>query len=301
MMKIIGYFFFIILISCGQEIEVVVAEKAVPAKKIYTAYSQSTSAYENFNATKAVNKIAAMENEYFQQSIENVSRYYGTVWREMAEFHEDDDSISQYEDYINRLNGVVPDSLHCTLYAYEGLKAGLSESQLAKLEQIHKEVWKTREIAGWSVGYILVHYFDWQAYLVLDPLSDEYDHCLKSFKRDESYPVWKQPNIALEQIFIKGEQDSLIDHLLAQHEFGWGFSDQGYHTWLTRYNVLKECNWSGAPAKMYEQSSYDKSLFVKTDFAQYVDYYSHVIIFPRKKKDSNLRVEKKFFYKRSNM
>ena len=55
-----------------------------------------------------------------------------------------------------QLNGVTPDSLHCTLYAYEGFKAGLTTAQLSELEQIHRTIWKSREIAGWSIGYEIV-------------------------------------------------------------------------------------------------------------------------------------------------
>jgi hypothetical protein len=272
-----------LLFSCKNESDKDIEITSNLEEVIYTRYSTAQNEYSNFNSVNAINKIAEIENEYFESVEKGISRYYGTVWREQAERIMINDSISQYQDYLNQLKTGKADSLHCTLYAYEGLKAGLTKTQLIQLEKLHKEIWKSREIAGWSIGFLLVKYFDWKAYLLLHPDSNEYENCIKSFERNKSYAVWKQPNIPLEEIFIVGEEDTLINNLLMKHEFGWGFSEQGIHTWITRHNKLKECNWLGTPSKKYATSKYEKPLFLTTGFKNYFDYNSHVIVVPRKK------------------
>ena len=287
-MKIFLFLLIIAIFSCTSESNKTNEESSIVPIKNHTAYSKSENEYLNFNSVNAINKIAEIENEHFKNIEKSISKYYGTVWRERAEQTMIDDSTSQYSEYLTKLKNTKPDSLHCTLYAYEGLKAGLSLEQLDSLEKIHRNIWKSREIAGWSIGFILVKYFDWKAYLFLNTNSSEYQHCLKSFKRDKSYPVWKQPNIPLEEVFIIGKEDSLINDLLVQHEFTWGFSEQGIHTWITRFDQLKECNWSGAPSKEYQISEYEKPLFITTPFENYFDYNSHVIVVPKKKKKSQM-------------
>jgi hypothetical protein len=264
--------------------------KTKETNKIHTAYSTAKNEYLNFNSVAAINKVAAIENEYFRDRKHGVSKYYGTQWREMSENIVLDSNISQYDDYLNRLsratgaqaNSQKPDSLHCTLYAFEALKAGLNADQLTKLDSLHKTIWKEREIAGWSIGYLLVKHFGWEAYLMISTYSNEYDQCLKHYVKHKSYPVWKQPDIPLKKMFTIGEEDSLINSLLVQNEFSWGFSYQGYHTWITRYTELKECIWSGAPSARYDDFGYDNPLFVATNFYDYYDYNSHVIVVPPK-------------------
>lgn len=284
-MRFLFLFFIGIFCACDQQTSA--KKEVLPSKekKIFTAYSSGQNEYVNFNAPLAINKIADIENEYFNAIEDGFSKYYGTVWREQAETISNSEGVLQFQDYLHNLDATIgqPDSLHCTLYAYEGLKAGLQEDQLIRLQQLHEEQWKSREIAGWSIGYLLVKYFDWEAYLFIDSSSVEFDHCIRSFKRDKTYPVWRQPNIPLKEVFILEQQDTLINDLLSQHEFGWGFSEQGIHTWITRYQDLKECNWLGAPSKKYQDSALDKPLFITTPFSQYFDYASHVIVFPKKK------------------
>jgi len=280
-MKLFPFLSICLFFACSNEPKEVKKAKIVE-EKIFTEYSTLTNQYANFNSVNAINKIADIENEYFRNTKNSVSKYYGTVWREQAEHKIIENNLSQYQDYLNALQE-KPDSLHCTLYAYEGLKAGLTKEQLEELENKHRAIWKSREIAGWSIGYILVKDYDWQAYLILNKQSNEYNHCLKSYKKDKSYPVWKQPNIPLEEVYIIGEQDSLVHNLLNQHEFGWGFSEQGIHTWITRFDELKECNWLGSPSVKYQSSEFEKPLFISTSFKDYFDYNSHVVIFPRKK------------------
>jgi len=119
---------------------------AIIEEKNVTKYSTAKNEYTNFNSVKAINKIAIIENEYFKDRKKGVSKYYGTVWRELAEQTTAQNKISQYQDYLNELRA-KPDSLHCTLYAYEGLKAGLTPEQFSKLEQRHKTIYKSHEIA----------------------------------------------------------------------------------------------------------------------------------------------------------
>jgi len=245
----------------------------------FSKCSNCKGKYIDFNSCKAINKIVDIENEHnfcLQNNV--VSKYYGTLWRENAENTKINDSLNIYKNYINTLRKDLkkPDSLHCTIYAYEGLKAGLSENQFVKLEKIHKKIWKSREHAGWSIGYLLVTRFKWKAYLVISPDSKEFKHCIKSYKLNKTYPVWKQPNIPLEDLLIIGQDDDKINSILNKNEFGWGFSEQGIHTWITRYNKLKECNWMGSPLP----SENNIPLFITTNFKNYHDYNSHIIIFP---------------------
>ncbi len=253
--------------------------------QVFTPYSQLKNDYKNFDSPKAINRLADIENEYFNQLAKgDYSQYYGTEWRKIAEKTPLQENFSQYDEYVEKLKAQNkrPDSLHCTLYAYEGLKAGLDSIQLADLEKQHKAIWKDREIAGWSIGYLLVKNFGWKAYLILHPHSPEYDLCQKTYQKTKSYPVWRQPNIPLENIFIEGKDDSLIQKLLKKHEFSWGFSEQGIHTWITRFDMLKECYWEGVPSNKYKIHPDEKPLFLQTPFLEYRDYDSHVLIFPDK-------------------
>lgn len=256
--------------------------KSTEKDTIHTVFSKLKNEYIGFNSPKAINKIAAIENEYFSSLEQNgVSKYYGTVWRQEAEKVEVKEA-TLFDEYLKQLNKKA-DSMHCTIYAVKALRAGLLEKDVKKVDSIHKKIWKKREYAGWSVGYILVKYFNWKAYLVLDEESKEYNHCLKSFNKDKTYPVWKQPNIPLENYYIRGKNNKTIDSLLMSNEFSWGFSEQGIHTWVTRFNKLKECYWAGAPSKETIINNDKKPLFITTNFLNYIDYNSHIIIFPPKK------------------
>lgn len=251
-------------------------------EKDFSKCSDCKNDYTNFNSCEAINKIVDIENEHLIDFNQGISKYYGTVWRERAEYKVVKGDSTLYERYLTELDDSInkPDSLHCTIYAYKGLKAGLNSDQLHRLEKLHKKIWKSREIAGWSIGYILVKYFNWKAYLIIHPNSKEYKHCSRSYHKNKTYPVWKQPNIPLENLYTIGKDDSLINNLLKKQEFGWGFSEQGIHTWITRYDELKECNWLGAPSIKYQESAYEKPLFITTKFKDYFDYNSHVVIFP---------------------
>jgi hypothetical protein len=278
-MKQLYYFLLIVVLSFSCENnQSSSSQKTAYIPKIFTQKSDLDNSYKNFYSPNAINHIAAIENEYFNDFYSgNISQYYGTMWRIQTDY---DPAAKIYDNYKNEVfkKGNEPDSLHCTLYAYEGLKAGLDSADLATLEQHHKRIWKEREIAGWSIGYILVKYFGWKAYLVLDRTSHEYQHCLKSYKKEKTYPVWNQPNIPLENLYIKGKDDDKIKELLNKNEFSWGFSDQGYHTWITRFDTLKECNWAGSPANSSYSWGRDVPLFIKRSFLEYDDYGSHILV-----------------------
>lgn len=248
---------------------------------IYTEYSQLDNLYEGFHSPNAINQIADIENTHFRQYKDRVSPYYGTEWRTYMEGDFALDSVTNsYQLYLNRL-GQQADSMHCTIYAVKALEAGMGSARFAELEASHQRIWGSREHAGWSIGHLLVKEWGWKAYLILDSTSNEFDHASCSFRRHQSYPVWRQPDIPLEQRLILGKDDSTIATLLNQHEFGWGFSEQGIHTWITRFDVLKECNWLGAPNKAFAFNALP--LFLKTPFLEYRDYASHVVIFPPKR------------------
>jgi len=64
---------------------------------IYTPKSKLKNNYEGFNSVKAVNRIAEIENEYFNNFKQSVSKYYGTAWYEAASgYYFENDSISYY-------------------------------------------------------------------------------------------------------------------------------------------------------------------------------------------------------------
>lgn len=256
-------------------------KKKVIKHKVYTKLSSLENSYLGFNSQKAVNKIATIENDYFNAYHNNgYSNYYGTVWSESATQNLTKDSITIFNEYKSKVKAKKLDSMHCTIYAVKALKAGL-DSNYVTLDKAHKRIWKDREYAGWSVAYILTKYFNWTAYLIISENSEEYTACINNFNNDKKYHVWKQPNIPIKQVLNFDKNKKEIENLLKLHEFGWGFSNQGWHTWITRFNTLKECNWSGAPSK--KLSNYNTSpLFLKTKFTEYTDYDSHIIAFPPK-------------------
>ncbi|MCB9234202.1 MAG: hypothetical protein H6581_21275 [Bacteroidia bacterium] len=260
-----------------------VRDNVIYDRTVYTPYSEGPNAYLNFDAPRAINALAKMENHYFRHYTRGISPFYGTVWREYAEL----DSLpglqkSRFDSYRDRLTqlGMRPDSMHCTLYAVRALEAGMGANWKV-LEAAHRSIWKEREHAGWSLGYLLVRDFGWRAFLLIDRDSREFDHCLRAWQGRKTYPVWRQPEIPLSGFYIRGENDSAFYKLLAQNEFGWGFSEQGIHTWITRFGELKECNWQGAPGQIYAQqpSWVDQHLFLTIPIQHYQRYLSHVVIF----------------------
>ena len=252
----------------------------------FTKPSRLTNKYLGFNSPKAINHIAKIENEYFNDYEKSESKYYGTAWYQTVKLdsinNNNNNMSSVFDSYklkITSKNEQV-DSMHCTIYAVEALKAGL-EKDYKFLENYHKKIWKNREYAGWSVAYILTKYFNWKAYLITSKESKEYNSAITNFKKDQKYHVWKQPNIPIEKVYNFEQNKEQIDSLLNLNEFGWGFSDQGWHTWITRFNTLKECNWAGSPSKKYTNT--DPDLFISTNFTEYYDYSTHIVAFPPKK------------------
>jgi len=249
---------------------------------IYTDTSSLKNTYAGFSSPKAINRVAEIENEYFNNYNSSYSKYYGTMWAEYTSTTILNDSISVLDGYKSLITkrGEKADSMHCTIYAFEALKAGL-DTNYQRLEDIHHNVYNGHEHAGWSVGYVLVKYFGWEAYLVLSRHSYEYQRCMKGWKK-KVYPVWKQPDIPLSGKFDFENDSQDIDSLLNLHEFGWGFSEQGWHTWITRFNELKECDWGGSPSRHYDPDE-EGILFKVTKFTEYFDYNSHILIFPPKR------------------
>ncbi|MBN2890580.1 MAG: hypothetical protein JXL97_01820 [Bacteroidales bacterium] len=285
--KIILGFFLVIVLSCNDEtVSSLDADVSnVDTFKIYTSYSNLDNTYSGFNSPNAINKVADIENEYFNNYEKSYSKYYGTFWHEMVSFDTlENDSISVFDRYKMELSkfGKEADSMHCTIYAVEALKAGL-DTNFDKLQLIHEKIWNNREFAGWSIGYILVTEFGWSAYLILSDFYQSYDVCMKNYKLYKKYDVWRQPDIPIVQVFNFYDDRIKIDSLLKENEFGWGFSDQGMHTWITRFDTLKECRWEGVPSKFLSHE-YAAPLFKSTKFIEFYDYASHVVIFPPKYK-----------------
>jgi len=99
-------------------------------------------------------------------------------------------------------------------------------------------------------------------------------------KPEKEYPVWRQPNIKIEDFYILGQDDTEIEELLKKHQFSWGFSEDGIHTWITNYTDLLECHWDGTPAAKYNPNNWLPDLFETTRFIEYKDYDVHIIVVP---------------------
>ena len=286
-MKRIFYFLLIIIAICSAckpkaKKTIVEETKVIDSIKTYTEPSKLENKYLNFNSPKAINQIAEIENEYFNNYRLNASKYYGTKWYDFVGLRiAYPDTTTVFGKYSREKNNIKLDSMHCTIYAVKALEKGFGE-EFEIIKKHHVDIWSKREYAGWSLGYILTKFYNWKAYLFISKTSDEYEACLRKFKKDKEYHGWKQPNIPIENVFDVDEDGDQINNLLNENEFGWGFSNQGWHTWITRFNYLKECNWLGAPSKKYDQEN-EKPLFLKTKFIDYQDYNSHVIVFPPKK------------------
>ena len=54
--------------------------KVIDSIKIYTEPSKLENKYLNFNSPNAINRIASIENDYFNDYKLNLSKYYGTQW-----------------------------------------------------------------------------------------------------------------------------------------------------------------------------------------------------------------------------
>lgn len=268
-------------VSClNKEESISIDSASIDTFVTYTQPSFLENEYFGFNSTKAINKIADIENEYFNNYRKTASKYYGSVWKESAElYYEENDSCNWFENYENKLlvRNEAPDSMDCTVYAMKALKAGLDTNYQRFLE-LHEKHWKKDDYAGWSVAYILTEHFEWSAVLLISKSSVEYDLCLKNYKKDKKYHVWKQPDIPIERIYDYDTEKESLKELLSMNEFGWGFSYQGWHTWITRFNELKECNWGGSPCSEME----DNELFWSSEATEYYAYDSHIIVFPPK-------------------
>lgn len=254
--------------------------------KVYTQYSHNENQYIGFDAPKAINRAADIDNEYFNNAESHVSIYYGRLWKgEVENDTLEGDSIPLFDRYVLDAGGREVKPYDCTIYATDILEIGLQKDTLAELRKLHQRLFPDlKGYAGWSVGHILVKYFGWKAYLFINKQSIEYDHCLKEYRKTQSYPVWRRPNIQLEAFLDLETQRDSIHTILLENEFGWGFSYQGYHSWITRFDILKECNWIGCPAQKYVPNEvYTPKTFITTPFFEYHDYDSHVVVFPPKK------------------
>jgi len=250
------------------------------APRLFSLPSCQINQAIGFDEIAAINALVAIENQHERLIEESLSPFHGTLWADQMSQSEDTSGRFYSTHYLQQLpDRLCPQPMHCTIYACEALQAGFGD-RWAELSQLHQQRWRKREYAGWSIAYLLCTFFDWKAYLILDSHSPEYAQCKRAFRTNKSYPVYRQPDIPLQAFYERGKDDRDIQRLLEKHAFGWGFSYQGWHTWVTRYDVLKECNWLGTPAKVWGEVP----LFIKTHFANYHDYASHVICFPPKRK-----------------
>jgi len=254
--------------------------------RIYTEPSKFKNRCDGFNSVKAINKIAEIENEYFNNFKFSLSKYYGSVWYLYAkEVEWYCDTASMYQCYKTEIKraGVKRKMMHCTIYGEEALKGGFGK-EYSNFMAKHRAFWGDDQPSGWSVAKILTDEYGWKAVLVLTPESDDFKKSKRNFENKKLYDVWRQPDVPISECYNKETQTEQIDSMLSKHEFAWGFSDQGCHTWITRFDTLKECMWDGAPSRKFSAGNEEGTLFRKTKFTEFTDYWTHIIVFPSEKK-----------------
>jgi len=241
-------------------------------------------AQTSFNSAAAIQKSNDITSEHWQNYQNSVSRYYGRVWLKNYAEHNHIGNLTFREDYIQELtnNDLEKVRMDCTIYCAKLLKAGMDADKYSQLIKYHKEIWGNDGLAGWSVAHLLVDKFNWKAYAFIEPEANLSGHYLSHFKNRNEYPVYNQPNIKIEAYYTLGIDDVKIEELLKKHNFSWGFSQDGIHTWITHYTDLLECHWDGAPAAKYNTSGWLPDLFETTQFIKYKDYDVHIIIVPPK-------------------
>lgn len=232
-----------------------------------------------FSSRNAIEKMIEMNEEYANDYISSISRFYGSVWRKHASGISVGDS-TVWDRYTARLanQNRKPKKMDCTIYCVECLKAGVNQTSWRRMLDIHQQYWPNKGFAGWSAGYILTHYFGWDAILVMWENAPEKNYYLNHYRAHGEFPVYRQPDIPIDSVFIMPRDNQKITEYLRKRPFGWGFSNQGIHTWITNFNTLRECRWEGAPCGAWD--AYGIPLFRDHPFLHYYDYPVHVVIFP---------------------
>jgi len=212
------------------------------------AYCQAT-----FNSEAAIKESNDIVNKHWETYKDSISRYYGGFWLDNYAKHQYIGNISSLDDYQQELkkNNIESIRMDCTIYCARLLKAGMGAEEYSKLIEYHGDIWNSKGLAGWSVGYLLVDRFGWKAYAFIEPNADYHSHYISHFKDNQEYPVWNQPNIKIEEYYVLGRNDDKIENLLKKYDFSWGLSQDGIHTWITHYSDLLECHWDGVPAAKY--------------------------------------------------
>jgi len=257
----------------------------------YSLYSQilhninenTREIYYGFDSSEAIVRSDELVKEYLTGYFWNVSRLVGRVWLDYSE----EISMSEktiYEEYLNELekDSLQMRRMDCTIYAEDCLKAGFGEDDFRRLKNLHNEIYPGKGFAGWSVSYLLTGNFGWKSYAFIKPGAKDYHHYLNHFKNNKEYPVRRQPDTKIEKFYFLGEDNEEIEQLLSENEFGWGFSEDGIHTWITNYTDLKECHWDGPPAEKYDPDNSFPLLLETTRFIEFYDYGVHLVVFPRK-------------------
>ncbi|MEA1973724.1 MAG: hypothetical protein U9N34_10610, partial [Candidatus Cloacimonadota bacterium] len=194
---------------------------------IYSLFAQETNDLIKFDSKAAIKESNDILSEHWKNYYERVSRYYGGFWFDNYAKQQVIGERTCYDDYLKELKkrDLKRIRMDCTLYSAKVLKAGMGSEEYSKLVGFHDEIWPGKGFAGWSVGHLLVDRFGWKAYAFIEPGAKYYHHYLSHFKDKKEYPVWRQPNIKIEDYFILGKNDSEIEELLRKHKFSWGFSE----------------------------------------------------------------------------
>jgi len=255
---------------------------------LYSQDRTESTIETSFDSKKAIERSDELVKEYLIGYFRNVSRLVGRVWLDFSK----EISMSERTVYVDYKSELEKDSLKmrrmdCTIYAEDCLKAGFDEDGFRRLKKLHNEIYRGKGFAGWSISYLLTEFFGWKAYAFIKPGAKDYQHYLNHFKNDKEYPVWRQPDTKIEEYYFLGEDNDNIEQLLSENEFGWGFSEDGIHTWITNFEDLKECHWDGPPAEKYNPDKSYPLLFETTRFIEFEDYDVHLVVFPNNKHEKD--------------
>ena len=120
---ILGLMISFIFISCNSKTEVKEIKPDTLEQityVIYSPYSKNENKYFGFNSPKAINCIADVENEYFNNFDDSISRYYGTLWANAAYFDTSEvKGLSLFDEYVYELSKLSKDLLKVIfVYSY---------------------------------------------------------------------------------------------------------------------------------------------------------------------------------------
>jgi len=249
---------------------------------LLNSQEQNTDYYIDFDSEAAIEQSFKIIDEYWDDYNNQVSRYVGKVWFEEISKQQYLGNVSWHDDYIEELvhcnlqNMVIDDMSYCILL----LKTGMGQQDFANFVEYYYAFSSSDSFTVYDVGYLLVNRFGWKAYAFISPEAKDFSYYLNSFKYKKEYPIQNQPSIKIEKYYTLGEDDNEIEIFLSNYDFGFGFSENGIHNWITNYNDLLECHSNGSPSKKYHLEITLPNLFETTPLIEYDDHDVHILFIP---------------------